>query len=49
MKGNNQELLMLYYDFYNLIDNNQKYKFILNNISNNTFKINWSNLLKLYK
>ena len=42
-------LNQLYYYFYSLKNNTQKYNFILNNISNTEFKINRSNLLIFYK
>jgi len=44
-----QELLLLYCSFYKLTTNKQKYLFIKNNMTNNTFKIHWFNLLQLYK
>ena len=46
---NMNNLNQLYYYFYSLKNNYEKYNFILNNVSNTEFKINWSNLLIIYK
>ena len=43
------KLKALYFSFYVLETKKEKYDFILKNLGNSEFKINWYNLLFFYK